>query len=150
MSEIISIVYKPETLPQRPKDHYTRVPLEQAQLIVGHGIEGDKKGGHPMRQLNIMTAEGVDELAGRGFKVQPGELGEQIIVRGFDVNVLEVGDQLRLGAEAVIEVTEKRNGCGRFQSLQGKHPSEAKGFLGIMAKVIDGGLIQLGDEVSRV
>jgi MOSC domain-containing protein YiiM len=148
MSEIVSIVYKPGDLPARPEDHYTRVPLESARLIVGHGIEGDRKGGHPTRQLNIMAAESLDQLAAEGFKIAPGEMGEQIIVRGVPVDTLATGDRLRIGPDAIIEVTTPRTGCDRFEALQGHSPAMAAGRLGTMAKVVADGTIRLGDRIE--
>lgn len=148
MGEITSIVYKPADLPDKPADHYTRVPLTQARLVAGYGIEGDRKGGHPKRQLNLMCADVLAELAEAGFQVAPGQMGEQIMVRGVDLAALAVGDRLRIGAEAEIEVTDQRTGCDRFETLQGKKRSEAAGQMGVMARVITGGAIQIGDRVQ--
>lgn len=145
MSQIVSIVYKPED--SKPSDHYTRVPLQSAALIENYGIEGDRKGGHPKRQLNIMTQEVLAQLQQEGFNTAPGQMGEQIIVSGLDMNALVEGDRVQLG-EAVIEITDYRNGCDRFQALQSKNPADAKGRLGAMARVVTGGKIAIGDAVK--
>ena len=147
MSEIYSIVYKPQNLPDQPSEHYTRVPLQTAALIENHGIEGDRKGGNPKRQLNIMTLEVLAELGKEGFTVEPGRMGEQIIVSGLNMNDLVEGDQVQLG-DAVIEVVSYRTGCDRFKALQSKDPTDAKGRLGVMAKVVSGGQISVGDAVK--
>lgn len=147
MSEIVSIAYKPENLPDKPAHHYTRVPVQSAALIENYGIEGDRKGGNPKRNLNIMSFETLAELEGEGFNTVPGQMGEQIVIKGLNVNALAVGDRLQLG-EAVIEVTDYRNGCDRFEALQGKQRTEVKGRMGIMARVVTGGTIAVGDPVS--
>jgi MOSC domain-containing protein YiiM len=146
MAEIISIVYKPQAAEQ-PAGRYLRLPLERARLVAGHGIEGDTKGGHARRQLNIMSAETLSALAAEGFTVDPGCMGEQIIVRGLDVNRLAVGDRLHLGDTATVEVTSLRTGCERFEAYQGKKREEAAGRLGVIARVLTGGVIQVGDAV---
>lgn len=148
MGEIVSIVYKPDHLPPRPTDHYTRVPVESARLVVGQGIEGDRKGGHPTRQLNLMAAEVLDQLGAEGFNVTPGQMGEQIIVRGIALDALPTGSRLRIGASAIIEVTAPRTGCDRFEALQGKAPALAAGRLGVMACVSADGEIRPGDPVE--
>lgn len=150
MSKIISIVYRPASVEAKPKDHYSRVPVESAVLVEKYGIEGDKKGGHPDRQLNIMVQESLDALAQRGFKAAPGELGEQIIISGLeqDLNAMPEGVQLQFGDEAVIEIIKPRTGCDRFEAIQGKHPSEAAGQLGMMARVVRGGTIRIGDQIK--
>lgn len=146
MAEIYSLVYRPTK--DRPEDHYSRVPVEQVNLIADHGIEGDTKaGGSPERNLNIMFYEIMQALSGEGFKTQPGEMGEQVIVRGLDVNTLAAGTRLQFGDSAVIEVIKPRTGCDRFQAIQGKKPSEARDRLGVMARVVEGGSVRVGDAV---
>jgi MOSC domain-containing protein YiiM len=147
MIEVFSIVYKPNDAPASPPNQYNRAPLESALLTVEHGIDGDKKGGNPARQLNVMSYETLDELGSEGFKVQPGQMGEQIILKGINVNALAVGERLQLGGEACIEVVSYRNGCDRFEAYQGKPRTDAKDRLGIMAKVVTPGTIKVGDPV---
>jgi MOSC domain-containing protein YiiM len=54
---------------------------------------------------------------------------------------------LQLGAAAVIEVVEPRNGCDRFSKIQNRSLDLVKGQMGVMAKVISSGAIQVGDPV---
>lgn len=145
MATIVSITYSPTELPAKPKDAYTRVPLQTATLVEHYGIEGDRKGGSPKRQLNVMSQENLRDLSENGFTIAPGQMGEQIIVEGLDLSTLATGERLQLGADAIIEITDRRNGCARFEHIQGRAPTEAKGLLGIMAKVITGGTIKVGD-----
>jgi MOSC domain-containing protein YiiM len=149
MSQIVSIVYRPGHLPAEPHDHYTRVPLETANLIVEHGIEGDAKGSNPKRQLNVMCAETLAELRAEGFMTDPGQMGEQIVVSGLDVNKLAPGDQVQLG-EATIEVINHRTGCDRFEAIQGLKRTDCAGRMGIIAKVVTGGAIHVGDAVKAL
>jgi MOSC domain-containing protein YiiM len=150
MSEIVSIVYKPKSVAADPHDHYARVPLESATLVVGRGIKGDRKGGHPKRQLNIMSFETLRALGEEGFHTEPGKMGEQIVIRGLDVGTLTEGDWLQLGDQACVEVIVHRTGCDRFERIQGKSPQLAAGRLGVIAKVVTGGNIRVGDSVKVV
>ena len=43
MAELVSIVYKPQGAAPT-EGSYTRLPLQEARLVVGQGIEGDAKG----------------------------------------------------------------------------------------------------------
>lgn len=107
-------------------------------------MEGDSKGGHSRRQLNIVGGATVDELCAKGHDTRPGQLGEHIVVSEMDVNSLIVGDRLWLG-EALIEVTGHRTGCDRFKAAQKTERDDVA--LGIMAQVIEGGVITVGDAV---
>jgi MOSC domain-containing protein YiiM len=149
MGSVVSIVYTPRDAGPRPQDHYRRESLEKATLKEFRGIVGDKKGGTGERQLNVMLAEVVAELRDEGFKTEPGELGEQIIVSGIAREALPPGARLRLGP-TVIEVTIPRTGCGRFETIQGKSKKLTVGRLGVMAKVIAGGEVAVGDAVEVV
>lgn len=149
MSEVISIVYKPEGSESRPNS-YTRLPLTEAQLIAGYGIEGDAKGGGTERHLNIMSDETLAALNAEGFLTKPGELGEQLIVKGLDVDSLPVGTRLKIGEAALVEVAVPRTGCAVFERHQSKSPKLATGRLGVLAKVIEGGKIRVGDPIVTV
>lgn len=149
MPHVVSIVHTPRAAAGKPQGHFVRLPLDRATLVVNGGIEADSKGRPGRRQLNVMAAEVVEELRGEGFKTAPGELGEQVVVAGLPPAAMAPGARLRLG-DAVIEVTLPRTGCGRFESIQGKPKSSVVGRLGVMARVVAGGDIRVGDEVSPV
>jgi hypothetical protein len=67
-------------------------------LLKGLGVEGDAHCGvtvkhrsrvardpsQPnLRQIHLMHAELCDELSGKGYRIQPGQLGENITTRGM-------------------------------------------------------------------
>jgi MOSC domain-containing protein YiiM len=148
VGNIVSIVHTPATVERKPSDFYARVPLQKAMLLEGAGIEGDLKGRNQMRNLNIMTAEVLEQLATEGFQTGPGEMGEQIVVSGIDLGLIKAGDRLRFGEIAIVEMVLPRTGCDRFEHIQGHPKGSVRGRLGILAKVLVGGEIRLGDPVS--
>ena len=150
MPHIVSIVHTPDRSDYvRPENHYAREPVESVQLLVGKGIAGDRKGSkYPARQINLMSAETLAQLALEGFKTAPGEMGEQIVVSGLPIDGLKPGDRIRLGATAVLEVDKARTGCDRFEHIQGRKKSEVRGRLGQMMRVIADGSIRVEDSVS--
>jgi MOSC domain-containing protein YiiM len=146
MSELVSIVYRPKDAADSA-DGYRRVPLQQARLVAGYGMDGDAKGGGADRHLNVMAAETLQSLAREGFHTAPGQMGEQLIVARLAVDSLPAGTRLQLGASACIEIVEPRTGCAKFERHQGKLRQEASGRLGLMARVVTGGPIRVGDPV---
>lgn len=141
------------------------------RLVRGLGVEGDAHMGATvkhrsrvakdptvpnLRQVHLMHAELFDELAGKGFVVRPGELGENITTAGVDLLRLGVGTRLSIGAEAVVEITGLRNPCvqiDRFQPglMQAVLGRDASGGLvrkaGVMGVVIAGGDVLPGDAI---
>lgn len=141
------------------------------RLLAGLGVEGDVHAGRTvqhrsrisgnasapnLRQVHLLHAELFDELVELGFAVFPGDLGENITTRGIDLLALPTGTRLRLGAEAVIELTGLRNPCSqmdRFQKglMTATLARDADGALvrkaGVMAVVVAGGEVSAGDTI---
>jgi MOSC domain-containing protein YiiM len=146
---VVSFAFTPADIEQRPEDRYARVAANRVTLAVNHGIVGDTKGRAGRRQLNVMRAETMAGLRAEGFRTGPGELGEQIVIAGLEDADLKIGRQFQLG-DAVIEVTLPREPCGRFAHIQGKPKETAEGRIGVMARVVVGGDVAVGDAVREL
>jgi MOSC domain-containing protein YiiM len=144
----------------------------EIRLVAGIGVEGDAHAGETvkhrsrvardptqpnLRQVHLMHAELHDELAARGFAVRPGEIGENVTTRGVDLLALPAGTRLRLGADAVVEVTGLRNPCAQLDAWQPGLTAavldrDADGALvrkaGVMAVVLAPGAVRPGDGVT--
>ena len=142
------------------------------RLIEGIGVEGDAHAGTTvkhrsrvrqdpaqpnLRQVHLIQAELFEELRDAGFDVEPGSMGENVTTRGIDLLALPRGARLRLGLEAVIEVTGLRNPCTQLDSFQdglmaATLDRDADGNVirkaGVMAVVIAGGLVRPGDAIT--
>ncbi|HEX3149977.1 MAG TPA: hypothetical protein VHR66_18005 [Gemmataceae bacterium] len=119
MAHIVSIAFTPRDVERRPTDYYARVPVERATLVEQRGIKGDVKGAGGARQLNVMRAEVLSELAAEGRKVEAGQMGEQLVIAGLDADALVEGMQLQHGNTVVIEIGIPRTGGNRFEYTQG-------------------------------
>jgi MOSC domain-containing protein YiiM len=151
MGSIYSIVYQPADREYESRSgHFIRVPVEQANLIAGYGIEGDRKAGrHGKRQVNLLSREWLLRLKNAGYRIEPGQFGEQITLVGIDLEQLKFGERLQLGAAACIEISQARIPCGRLQVAQ---PLTVEGLkaIGMMGTVVTGGTIRVGDPVTVV
>ncbi|WSY48281.1 MOSC domain-containing protein (plasmid) [Embleya sp. NBC_00888] len=160
------------TVSREAEHRFTKANVESIRLLAGLGVEGDAHLGvtvqhrsrvaadptQPnLRQVHLIHAELFEELAEAGFTVAAGELGENVTTRGVDLLGLPTGTLLRLGAEAVVEVTGLRNPCPQINAFQdgllkavvGR--DEAGGIVrkaGIMAIVRTGGDIRPGDAIA--
>jgi MOSC domain-containing protein YiiM len=109
-----------------------------------------------LRQVHLIHAELHDELAEAGFEITAGLLGENITTRGIDLLGLPTGTRLRLGPDAVVEVTGLRNPCAQIDRYQAGLLSAVVGRneagdvvrkTGVMSVVIAGGDVRAGDPV---
>jgi MOSC domain-containing protein YiiM len=149
MAEIYSIVYQPlDREYDGRNDDYIRDPLAEAELVAGHGIRGDRKAGHNLnRQVNLLSRAWLAMAAERGYRTEPGQFGEQIIVEGLDLIALPPGTRLQLGDTALLEIVKGRTGCERLEAAQGKSIA-GLGPIGVLARVVSGGPIRVGDPVA--
>ena len=109
-----------------------------------------------LRQVHLIQGELHDELQLAGFNVAEGTMGENITTRGIDLLALPRGARLRIGADAVIEITGLRNPCSQLDKYQkgltaavlGRNPD---GSLlrraGVMGIVLEGGAVSPGDDI---
>src|SRR5579859_4447380 len=142
MIVVKSIVYKPKTEKSGHASSFVRNPLQEANLIEGYGIEGDRKGGNPHRNLNVMDEVTIDELAAQGFPTGPGVLGENIILGGIDLRTLPEGTQLRLGDEAVIALGKMRMPCDQLTPPDALVTESVAGRVGVMCRVVKSGMVK--------
>jgi MOSC domain-containing protein YiiM len=148
MASIKSIVYRPDDEDKRPAQGYLRRSLQEARLIAGYGIEHDRKGGNPKRNLNVMDEDTKATLASEGYPTEPGALGENITLSGIDLRALSPGMQLQLGDEAVIVLVKMRTGCDQLHTVDARFPDEGQGRIGWMCRVERSGEVRVGDAAS--
>ncbi|HVF11483.1 MAG TPA: MOSC domain-containing protein [Actinomycetota bacterium] len=141
-------------------------------LIAGLGVEGDAHMGSTvkhrsrvakdpsqpnLRQVHLIHAELLEELKKDGFDVTPGQMGENITTRGVDLLGLPVGTRLRLGQDAVVEITGLRSPCVQLNSIKDglmarlvkKDPSgEVVRLAGVMSIVEKDGVVRVGDPIE--
>lgn len=141
---LVSIVYSPRA------GSFNRRPLSKAFLLAGYGIEHDRKGGHPNRNLNVMDQEMVALLEAEGYPTGPGVLGENLIVSGVNITSLAAGSRLRIGLEAEIEVVRLREPCYKLTALDPRMPDSVVDRVGVMARVVQSGAIHVGDPVTAL
>ncbi|MFE0648721.1 MOSC domain-containing protein [Streptomyces sp. NPDC059534] len=151
---------------------FTKPNREGITLLAGLGVEGDVHAGvtvkhrsrvaqdptQPnLRQVHLIHAELFEDVAAAGFEVAPGDLGENITTRGIDLLGLPTGTLLRIGAEAVVEVTGLRNPCAQIdnfrhgllkQVLGRDENGEVFRKAGVMGVVLTGGEVRPGDPIT--
>jgi MOSC domain-containing protein YiiM len=160
------------TAVSRSSSHsFSKPNQDSIRLLAGLGVEGDAHLGQTvkhrsrvakdptqpnLRQVHLIHEELFDELAGKGFAVASGAMGENVTTRGIDLLNLPAGARLLLGESAVIEVTGLRNPCvqiDRFQKglMKAVLGKDEQGNVirksGIMAVVLEGGEVRPGDAI---
>jgi MOSC domain-containing protein YiiM len=146
--------------------------VPELELLEGLGVAGDAHMGitvkhqsrvaqNPdqpnLRQVHLIHAELLDELAAKGYDIAPGAMGENILTSGVPLLELPLDTELQLGDHALIRITGLRNPCAQLDKLA---PGLMKALLdraadgslirkgGIMAVVLRNGIIRIGDGIQ--
>lgn len=151
-----------DTLPQigrlewiglAPKGGAPIVSVDEVEVRPGTGLEGDHHArlGRSARQVTLIQAEHlhvIARLCGRD-SVPPELMRRNLVVSGINLQALKKR-RFRLGAIALegggdcdpCHVIERNLGPGGFNA--------ARGHAGIVARVLRGGVIRVGDPVELV
>lgn len=157
---------------KRSTHSFHKAPADAIRLLAGVGVEGDAHAGvtvkhrsrvkadptQPnLRQVHLIPAERLAALAAEGFPIAPGQLGENVTTAGLDLHALPVGTRLRLGRDAVVELTGLRNPCVQLDRFQPGLTAACLGRddaggpvrkAGVMAIVTEGGDVRPGDAIE--
>jgi MOSC domain-containing protein YiiM len=151
---------------------FSKAGADEIRLIAGLGVEGDAHAGvtvqhrsrvardpsQPnLRQVHLIHRELLDEVDEAGFTVPPGAMGENVTTSGIDLLGLPVGTRLRIGRDAVVEVTGLRNPCLQIEAYE---PGLLKRMVGrdddgkvvrragVMSIVLHDGVVRPGDPIA--
>ena len=111
------------------------------EAIANHGLRDDANAGRSKRQVLLIERELLDE-----FQLPVGDVRENITVQGIQLAGMAAGTQVRVG-QALFEATLD---CAPCQFIEDKRPglrAAMEGKRGTLFKVIEGGAINVGDEI---
>ena len=155
------------------KHTFSKFRSESIMLLKGLGVEGDAHMGvtvkhrsrvkrdpnQPnLRQVHLIHSELFKELAGKGFSVKEGQMGENITTQGIDLLSLPKDTILKIG-EAKIQLTGLRNPCSQLESIQkglmkALLDKDEEGNLirkaGVMGIVLEGGKVDISAKIEVI
>ena len=130
-------------------------------VVNSSGIDGDsnkfrynKKKGDPDMAILLLTIAELEELKLRGFSIQPGDFGENILLKDIHFSDLMPDVILNIGSEVVLQVSRICDPCSKLSQLPkiGKTHikqllRESNGLRGWYARILQGGTIAPGEKV---
>lgn len=136
----------------RPARAVTIRAVESAVAVTGVGLEGDRyTGGSGKRGVTLIQAEHLPAIAALSghAEVSPVTLRRNLVVSGIPLIALK-GRRFRIGS-VLLEGTSPCDPCSKMEDALGAGAYNAmRGMGGLCARVIEGGVLRLGDAVEWV
>jgi len=135
----------------RPRRRAPLVPVGEARAEAGRGLEGDRAFdlGSDRRQVTLVQAEHLPAVAALAGvpSVTPEQLRRNLLVSGINLQALK-NRRFRIGG-ALLEGTGDCHPCSRMEENLGRGGYQAmRSHGGITARVLEGGMIRVGDPVK--
>ena len=131
-----------------PKKGMRKKNIGEGLLIKEFGIKDDAHSGPWHRQVSLLASESVNKMRAKGLDVGPGDFAENLTTEGIDLVNLPIGTHLKIGSEAMGEVTQIGKECHNrcaiyYQAGDCVMPRE-----GIFIRVLEGGRVKTGDAIE--
>jgi len=125
------------------------LPIPFVEAISNKKLKGDHYTGGSKRQVTLIQQEHIDAIKSimRLSDLSPSTLRRNIVVRGL--NLLSLKNKKFLVGNVLLEYTGECHPCSRMEANLGPGGYNAvRGHGGITARILSGGLIQIGDIVK--
>jgi MOSC domain-containing protein YiiM len=81
------------------------------------------------------------------LKLEPGQIKENITTQGIDLTQAKAGQVFLVGDEVTMEVVGECEACGKMDEIKPGLREGLGGQRGMLAMVVNGGAIKIGDMV---
>ena len=129
-----------------PRRGTVKPAVPSAVLTPEWGIVGDAHGGNWHRQVSMLSAEKIEAFRKKVW-VDYGAFGENLVVEGFDFRTFPVTSRFAIG-DVVLEMTQIGKECHNDCVIKQQTGECIMPREGVFARVIAGGEIRVGDEVT--
>lgn len=130
---------------------HSKKRILQGELRERHGLVGDAHAGAWHRQLSLLAYNDIESMRAQGFPgLRFGAFAENLVIGGLDFEPLGIGSRLRIGASAVIRITQIGKECHTMCAIRVKVGDCIMPRRGLFAVVEQDGLIAEGDSIEVI
>ena len=124
--------------------------IPEGLLIENFGLKDDAHAGDWHRQISLLAMESIEKIKAKGLDVGPGDFAENITTIGINLVSLPIGTRLKIGDEALVEVTQIGKECHARCAIYHQTGDCVMPKEGIFAKVLKGGKVKKGDQIAQI
>jgi MOSC domain-containing protein YiiM len=131
-----------------------KVPVEEAEFKIDHGIVGDAHARNWHRQISLLADESVDKMRAKvsdnAFNMlKPGVFAENITTEDIELSILPIGTKLKIG-ETIQEVTQIGKECHKGCEIRNIVGDCIMPREGMFTKVIKSGIVKVNDLIEVI
>lgn len=130
------------------KKGITKDTIKTGILIEGHGLKGDAHSGKWHRQVSLLGIESINKMKTGDIDIKFGDFAENITTEGINLPKLSIGTKLKIGKDALLEITQIGKSCHNTCEIKKKMGDCIMPKKGVFAKVINGGIVKVGDSIA--
>ena len=120
-------------------------PVQSVDTLTNIGIKGDMHAiEHSTRQVLLIEQETLISLG-----IQPGDVKENITTSGLALMSLKRKQELHIG-EVILQITIECKPCERMEEIRPGLQEHLQGKRGMLARVVRGGSIRVGELIQVV
>ena len=124
--------------------------IAEGLLVENYGFKDDAHAGDWHRQVSLLAMESIDKIRAKGLDVGPGDFAENITTTGIELVSLPIGTRLKIGDDALMEVTQIGKECHTRCAIYQQAGDCVMPREGIFAKVLKGGTVKKSDPIVVV
>ncbi len=124
--------------------------VDTVRLVENHGLENDAHAGKWHRQVSLLDMESIKKIRDKGLDVGPGDFAENITTKGIRLWELPNGKRLKLGGDAVAEVTQIGKECHSRCAIYHQVGDCVMPREGIFVRILRGGIIEPGNTIESL
>ncbi len=137
----------------RPARRETLQSVSSAEVNTKNGLTEDRYSSDGKRMITLIQEEHlktVGSILGKSGPVDPLMTRRNLVVSGINLLALK-GATFSVGKEVILEYTSPCHPCTRMEEYFGPGGLNAmRGHGGICVRVLEGGTINVGDEVKMI
>jgi MOSC domain-containing protein YiiM len=124
--------------------------IPEGLLIENFGLKDDAHAGNWHRQVSLLATESIEKIKAKGLDVGPGDFAENITTIGINLVDLPIGTKMKMGDEALVEVTQIGKECHSRCAIYQQTGDCVMPKEGIFVKVLKGGKVKKGDLITPI
>jgi MOSC domain-containing protein YiiM len=124
--------------------------IGEGLLIKEYGLKDDAHSGPWHRQVSLLAIESIDKMRAMGLDVGPGDFAENLTTEGINLVNLPIGARVKIGSEAVGEVTQIGKECHTRCAIYQQAGDCVMPREGIFIRILKGGPVRVGDKIEVV